>query len=328
MNFSLFNKKARQRITTKVAKSTIGVIMVLSILLLTLEFPIQTTAQTEYYEEHFEWTYDDADWTWNLSIRKSLYDSYKLAPVSTRNKDGPAGWSFLTTTNDTYLQQVAEKLQEAASEEGYEPYDEVSLVLAFVQSLPYTKDSVTSRYDEYPRFPLETLADNGGDCEDTAILFATIVRIMGYGAVYISLPDHYAVGVLGEDLPGYYWTYEEERYYYCETTGDGWKIGDLPTEYEDVEAYVYEITEEDQYVPVSEGNGQSDESENSSQSSDDSIPVFDFAAAVWAMIILLVVVVIVAIAVSVYSRRKRSQPFTQPPAPNSGFPEPPPPPPS
>lgn len=147
---------------------------------------------------------------------------------------------------------VAERLQEASSQEGFDSYDEVSFVLAFIQSLPYTSDSVTSGHDEYPRFPLETLVDNGGDCEDTAILFATLTLIMGYGTVYISPPEHYAVGILGEEgLPGYYFIFEDGHYYYCETTGDGWAIGDIPPEYQDVEATIYRINTYQQYVPES-----------------------------------------------------------------------------
>ena len=217
-----------------------------------LVLPSEVKAQDDYYHQHFEWNYKGYDWTWSLDIPKTLYEAYKNVPVSTRLEYQASGYGFLTTTNDAYLQMVAEKLQEASSQEGFESYDEVSFVLAFIQSLPYTSDSVTSGHDEYPRFPLETLVDNGGDCEDTAILFATLTIIMGYGTVYINPPEHYAVGILGEEgLPGYYFTYEDRRYYYCETTGDGWAIGDLPTEYQDVEATIYEIRTYQQYVPPS-----------------------------------------------------------------------------
>ena len=217
-----------------------------------LVLPSEVKAQDNYYHQHFEWSYKGYDWTWSLDIPKTLYEAYKNVPVSTRLEYQASGYGFLTTTNDAYLQMVAEKLQEASSQEGFESYDEVSFVLAFIQSLPYTSDSVTSGHDEYPRFPLETLVDNGGDCEDTAILFATLTIIMGYGTVYINPPEHYAVGILGEEgLPGYYFTYEDRRYYYCETTGDGWAIGDLPIEYQDVEATIYEIRTYQQYVPPS-----------------------------------------------------------------------------
>lgn len=211
-------------------------------------FPFRVKAQDYYYRD-FEWNYGGSTWTWSLSIPQYLYEDYKSVPVFDRVRDGPGGYGFLTTTNDYYLESLAEKLQEAADGEGYESFDEVSLVLAFVQSLDYTSDDVTSGFDEYPRFPLETLVDNGGDCEDTSILFATLTLIMGYGTVYLNPPNHCAVGILGDELDGYYFTYEDKTYYYCETTGEGWRIGDLPEEYQDVEAYIYPIRDWLQYVP-------------------------------------------------------------------------------
>jgi len=222
------------------------------ILFLSVFYPFRVEAQGDYYREDFEWSYKGYEWTWSLDIPKSLYEAYKNVAVSTRLQYQASGYGFLTTTNDVYLQRVAEKLEEATSQKGYDSYDEVSFVLAFIQSLPYTSDSVTSGYDEYPRFPLETLVDNGGDCEDTSILFATLTLIMGYGTVYINPPEHYAVGILGEEgLPGYYFTYKDKRYYYCETTGSGWEIGELPEEFQNEEATIYEIKEYQQYVPES-----------------------------------------------------------------------------
>jgi hypothetical protein len=212
-------------------------------------YPFGVSAQSDYYREEFKWSFKGYNWSWSLNISKALYEDYRSVPVSTRTMHGLAGYGFLTTTNDYYLKLVAEKLKEAASQKEYEPYDQVSFVLAFVQSLPYTSDSVTSGYDEYPRFPLETLVDNGGDCEDTSILFATLTLIMGYGTVYINPTDHYAVGVLGDNLAGSYYTHENKTYYYCETTGDGWEIGEIPPEFKDKSAYIYEINSYQQYVP-------------------------------------------------------------------------------
>jgi hypothetical protein len=180
--------------------------------------PLEVFAQDDYFHQNFEWTYDGQQWEWSLTIPKYLYENYRSVPVYSRIKDGPAGYGFLTTTDDPYLCMVAEKLHQASMEQGYDSYNEVSFILAFVQSLPYATDSVTSGYDEYPRFPLETLVENGGDCEDTAILFSTLTLILNYGTIYINPPNHVAVGVLGKDLQGYYWTYSDKQYYYCETT--------------------------------------------------------------------------------------------------------------
>lgn len=136
-----------------------------------------------------------------------------------------------------------------ALKEGYGAYDEVSAILAFVQSLRYTSDSASTGYDEYPRFPVETLVDDGGDCEDTAILFATLVLILDYNVVLINPPNHLAVGVWGDNLYGSYYTYNSRRYYYCETTGDGYNIGNIPSEYEGASAYLYSIDQSSQYIP-------------------------------------------------------------------------------
>ncbi len=214
--------------------------------------PDKAAAQTdETYDKSFAWNYNGKYWTWNLSIPQSLYDTYKTVPVSNRTANGPEGYGFLTTTDDYYIKILAQKLNETANQQGYNSFDKVSFVLAFVQSLPYTSDSVTTDHDEYPRFPIETLVDDGGDCEDTSILFATLTLIMGYGTVYINPPDHYAVGVLGNNLRGTYWTHPDDSnntYYYCETTGDNFKIGQLPEEFLGQKAFIYDIDQSKQYV--------------------------------------------------------------------------------
>lgn len=214
--------------------------------------PHQAAAQTNgTYEKSFAWNYNGKYWTWNLSIPQNLYDSYKAVPVSSRTANGPAGYGFLTTTDDYYIKILAQKLNETATQQRYNTFDKVSFVLAFVQSLPYTSDSVTTGNDEYPRFPLETLVDDGGDCEDTSILFATLTLIMGYGTVYINPTDHYAVGILGNTLRGTYWTHPENSnntYYYCETTGNNFKIGQLPDEFQGKKAFIYDIDQSKQYV--------------------------------------------------------------------------------
>jgi hypothetical protein len=242
-----------RRPSEKQKRTKLLVILTLAIIIsVPMILPYKAAAQTDgYFNKSFAWDYNGKHWTWNLSIPQNLYEDYKLVPVSTRTRDGPAGYGFCTTTKDSYVQILAQKLNDTTNQLGYNSFDKVSFVLAFVQSLPYTSDSVTSGHDEYPRFPIETLVDDGGDCEDTSILFATLTLIMGYGTVYINPPDHYAVGILGNNLHGTYWTYptgSNKTYYYCETTGDNFKIGQLPDEFQLKSAYIYEINENKQYV--------------------------------------------------------------------------------
>jgi hypothetical protein len=140
------------------------------------------------------------------------------------------------------LDKLVQKIGEAATQAGFDEWETVSFAVSFVQSLPYTTDSVTTVYDDYPRYPIETLVDNGGDCEDTAILMAALLNTMGYEVVLSDFTQHVAVGVLGsEGISGTYWTHNGGKYYYLETTGKGWEIGELPPEYEGKSAHIYDM---------------------------------------------------------------------------------------
>ena len=53
-------------------------------------------------------------------------------------------WDFLVTTSDPNLINLAVSIGNLAGNEGYNDSETVNLVLAFVQSLPYTVDNVTT----------------------------------------------------------------------------------------------------------------------------------------------------------------------------------------
>ena len=103
----------------------------------------------------------------------------------------------------------------------------VDFVVSFVQSLPYTLDDVTTSYDEFRRYAIETLIEGGGDCEDTVILVAAILRGLGELVALIITPGHIALGMSG-NFTGTAFSYQGTEYYYCETTGTGWTVGMLP----------------------------------------------------------------------------------------------------
>ncbi len=145
-------------------------------------------ASEESYTRQFTWDYDGHSWQWTLAIPKARYILYAAVTAEERAKKSPAGYDFFVTTRDAHVQAMAAELRAVSTEMNYSQYEEVSFVLAFVQCLPYTSDNETTGHDDFPRFPLETLADRGGDCEDTAILFATLVLILNYSAVFICPP--------------------------------------------------------------------------------------------------------------------------------------------
>lgn len=88
-----------------------------------------------------------------------------------------------------------------------------------------------------------------GDCKSHSILFATLMLILGYGTIFLNPPDHLAVGVLGNNLQGSYYVYNNQNYYYCETTGPGFTIGMLPQQFTTQTVDLYPIELNMQYIP-------------------------------------------------------------------------------
>jgi hypothetical protein len=190
---------------------------------------------------HYEWQFDGRSWSWDMMIPASQYYYYK---DQVRTYD----YASYMTENDDYIESLTQELKDYADSEGWSSFKLVSFTLAFVQSLEYTSDSVTTGFDEYPRYPIETLVDEGGDCEDTSVLFATLIQAdpMNIDAVLLILPannpEHMAAGVAGGNgIQGAYYEYDGRNYYYCETTGEGWMVGDIPDDYQYVTVRVIQV---------------------------------------------------------------------------------------
>ena len=122
----------------------------------------------------------------------------------------------------------------------WEPERKINFVLAFVHAIPWTDDETTG-YREFYKYPVETLVESKGDCEDTSMLFASILSGLGFELALIDLPKHIAVGVKG-NFQGTFFPYGNNRYYYCETTATGYKLGRLPKDYQGVAANLILIT--------------------------------------------------------------------------------------
>jgi len=198
-----------------------------------------TGSGEEYIDVHYEWHYGKGTWTYDMKIPKPAYDYYKTVD---RKKIKDYSYYVTDPSDDEYLAGLADKFKEAAQKENYSDLDMVKNIIFFVQNLEYVDDKVGTGYDEYPKFPLETLADEGGDCEDSAILLASLLRELGYGTVLIQFKDHMAVGVKGEDsIPGSYYEVDGTRYYYVETTSPGWDIGEVPEQMKDKPARILDL---------------------------------------------------------------------------------------
>jgi len=198
----------------------------------------------ETYVRSFAWLSDGASWTWKFQIPSSLYEHYRS---KTQRQwcydDGPCDWyRYVTDPNDdAYVEDLAGELvraMEGRYNSGQLYHKVLQFTLDFVTAaIPYTKDNP----QEWPKYPIETLLEVTGDCEDTSILYASLVRPLGRGVHLLVFPGHVAGAVevhrsFIENAPyevGYY-AHEGRYYVFCETTGDpdeesGYiKIGELP----------------------------------------------------------------------------------------------------
>jgi chaperonin cofactor prefoldin len=194
---------------------------------------------TETIQREYSWSFDGREWTLSLNIPESIYNYYRdLQRAQTEDYSIYVSHPF----DDEYLSTLIEKMNFIAISRDYSEQEKVNLVISFVQSLPYTSDSVTTSFDEYPRYPIETLIDNGGDCEDTSILVSALLHEMNYDVILLSYPGHMACAVYTQGVSGTYYDLDNRKYYYIETTGEGWEIGDIPEDYSGVSANYYRLT--------------------------------------------------------------------------------------
>jgi len=210
--------------------------------------PLTTiTENNGYYIVHHEWNYGGGRWQYDAEIPKETYQYFRNKPrvaYYSEYVDNPA--------DDNWMNRLGSQFENLAEKQGWGDFDTVSFALSFVQSLPYTSDVVTTSYDEYPRYPVETIVDGGGDCEDTSVLFSSIVRGMGYGTVLLKLEEdkHMAVGVLisqnivnnwNQNYSLTYYTSNGKIYAYCETTGEGWELGHKPEDLKSTTATIISV---------------------------------------------------------------------------------------
>jgi len=179
--------------------------------------------ETEIVQQ-YRWTFKDTAYAIRFVLRKNCY---KEALAQARNLKTEQ-WSKTYITGGMCGEVYALAVELARLQQSFGTYEEVSFVLSFVQQV------ITYKLDvgEYPRYPIETLAEAGGDCEDSAILGAAVLLAMGYEVALLFLPGHCALGIAGASgMEGAIATRDGLQYFYCEMTAQGWKFGQMPNDF-------------------------------------------------------------------------------------------------
>jgi PKD repeat protein len=185
----------------------------------------------------FTWDYGGETMRWDVAIPASLvYEYQQRLRVLWGLRDYDE--FILDPLDDEYLESLTGWIE---SHVGGGFYATLECAFNFVQA------AVEYAYDrsgfEYPRYPLETLAEEIGDCEDTAILYASLIRTLGAGAMIVAVDtdgdgvaDHmvalapvdqaYADAVsCTHGCVKSFWEYGGQLYAFAETTGEPDQMG-------------------------------------------------------------------------------------------------------
>ena len=196
---------------------------------------------TSEIELGYAWEFENRQYTALITIDNQQYNKKR----NQRQRRGYNTQRFLPPMvyeGTKALQKLVDEFKRVIPR-NWEPERRVNFVLAFVHAIPWTDDEKTTGYREFYKYPIETLTEGKGDCEDTSMLLAAILNGLRFEVALIDLPGHIAVGVKG-DFQGDSVLYGNDKYYYCETTRPGRRLGKMPKQHKGKEVTVIPITSE------------------------------------------------------------------------------------
>ena len=175
----------------------------------------------------YAWSSNGSRWSLEFSLPRTGYQTYREF-----DRDQMSGYRYYAaeTSDDAYLRSITDELSRVADEKNLSRRELADSVISFVQSTAYQEDLDFISKAEYPKFPFETLLDKAGDCEDTSVLLASLLHELGFGTALVEFENHMGVAIQEDDslsLSGYYYLFQGDRYYFIETTDDGWALGEI-----------------------------------------------------------------------------------------------------
>ena len=169
----------------------------------------------------------------------------------THTYDGNIKDMFARITKENgmaHILQIADYIKSTVEEAGLTELALIQFALDFVQepNIRYVVDEQSHSINfanEYMRFPDEVLFDKEGDCDCKSSLAAAIFHALGYNVVVMLSENigHAAIGIelkeewlkelQVDDVDKSVKEYNGKKYLYCETTGDGYRIGQIKDSY-------------------------------------------------------------------------------------------------
>jgi hypothetical protein len=201
------------------------------------------------YAETFDRSYELLDhpsgsiyYRLNVVVQQSLYDYY-LEKSHALYSNG----DFAKFVTPYALKPIADRLWEIYIDDE----DFANAVLMIMHQIPY---EVTVP----PKYPVETLVENKGDCDIFSCFAASILKAGGLNVVllYYESQSHMNIAVSFSHVPHdvrgqvYYVTVDGVQYYMAETTGgdweNGWRVGECPDTLKDAPVQIITLENSEQ----------------------------------------------------------------------------------
>ncbi|MFX1419992.1 MAG: hypothetical protein ACFE9N_13825 [Promethearchaeota archaeon] len=243
-SFPILERKEKKKITTLQKRALfIGVPIVIAAIVI----PIISIAIYQYLfpqkTVHFYVDNGNSSTSYIVSTSRTTLDFFENQPHPSHSYSDPNYVAFVIesfcTPNDSRIIQIANGILSKCIDQ-YDSEEVINGLLSFTQAIGYKLEV----YD-LAQYPMETIF-NQGDCEDLSILFGSLVVALGYEAIIVVINyydvieeewfGHACVGVYLNFTPyqhttyppSYSFTVNSKEYWICETTYQGWMIGQLP----------------------------------------------------------------------------------------------------
>lgn len=199
-----------------------------------VEGDVDIVDTTTYRDLSYFWRYKGVPYRVDIGLLRESYELFKgLNRSNSRDYGYYSNSKWYIDGNNAEIDAVGNYLSDMAIVNEFSRIEFAEFIISFVQSLRGRDD-----FDDYPKFPYETLFEAEGDCEDMAILGSYLLNLAGYSNVLIEFDSHVGLGV---DVlcEGISYPSDGKRYCYIETTGAGYLFGNVPSEYLGQDTKIY-----------------------------------------------------------------------------------------
>lgn len=130
--------------------------------------------------------------------------------------------------NEKRIQIISKIFKYTIEKNKLSHYEAMEMILTFVQQIEYYIPK-ENYFEVYP--PVNSIMLNKGDCDTKSIMLCMIYEDLGYDTILL-YSSHYlhAMAAVNINGTGDYIEYKGNKYYFIETTAEGWGIGMISSE--------------------------------------------------------------------------------------------------